>query len=265
VKLRMNGQPDSAGDSTSPDAGVGAKVAWAYAVSRELGRLDSGLTGVAGERVRVVTEGGLGVVVGDVDATTFGRTTSASFLDDLALTEKLGRAHHRVITCLAAREPVVPFRLGTIYPDDATIRLLLAGRQPELSRMLNYFRGLAEWGVKLYAEPPAGCADETATWERGASPAGPGAWRDHAETRARQIGAVLRVVAAQARVRPCPDPEVASSPARMLLNAAYLIRVGQVSGLAKTVQDLTTGYPGLRVEVTGPWPPYSFAGLPRTT
>jgi Gas vesicle synthesis protein GvpL/GvpF len=70
---------------------------------------------------------------------------------------------------------------------------------------------------------------------------------------------VLRVVAAQARLRRCPAPDPATNAASMLLNGAYLVRIGRVADFTKTVQGLAAGYPGLRVEVTGPWPPYSFA------
>src|SRR5260221_13620566 len=65
----------------------------------------------------------------------------------------VGLAHHKVIASTASAGPVVPLRLATTYPDDATIRMLLAARRAELTEMLQDFTGRQEGGVKLYVEP----------------------------------------------------------------------------------------------------------------
>jgi hypothetical protein len=45
-----------------------------------------------------------------------------------------------------------------------------------------------------------------------------------------------------------------------LLNAAYLLDASAVVTFTAAVAGLATAHPELRVELTGPWPPYSFAG-----
>src|SRR6266481_4362669 len=58
------------GDPADPAAGT---VVWVYAVTPDSGaQPQSGVTGVAGEPVRVVTEAGLAAVVGSVDLAVFG-------------------------------------------------------------------------------------------------------------------------------------------------------------------------------------------------
>ena len=46
----------------------------------------------------------------------------------------------------------------------------------------------------------------------------------------------------------------------MLLNAAYLLDASDGTSFTAAVAAEATAHPELRVELTGPWPPYSFAG-----
>jgi hypothetical protein len=48
----------------------------------------------------------------------------------------------------------------------------------------------------------------------------------------------------------------------MILNAAYLLDDERGDEFAAAVADLGREHPGVRLELTGPWPPYSFAGPP---
>jgi hypothetical protein len=45
----------------------------------------------------------------------------------------------------------------------------------------------------------------------------------------------------------------------MLLNAAYLLAADQATDFNAAVAAQATAHPELRIELTGPWPPYSFA------
>ena len=98
-------------------------------------------------------------MVGSVDAETFGDHARATLLSDLASIERIGRSHHEVIACMAFDGPVLPMRLATVYADDATVSALLARRSAEFTAMLESFRGMEEWGVKVYVTPAPGRAD----------------------------------------------------------------------------------------------------------
>jgi hypothetical protein len=98
------------------------EVVWVYAVTTGIDPAKlTGVTGVAGEPVRLVTERGLSAVVGSVSDSPFGESTLPSLLADLSAIEKAGRAHHRVISQVAGSGPVLPLRLATVYADDETI------------------------------------------------------------------------------------------------------------------------------------------------
>jgi hypothetical protein len=45
----------------------------------------------------------------------------------------------------------------------------------------------------------------------------------------------------------------------MILNGAYLVDLDESDGFAAAVRRLVAECPNMRIELTGPWPPYSFA------
>ena len=85
------------------------------------------------------------------------------------------------------------------------------------------------------------------------------AQRDAAAS-ARAVHAGLARHAAQARLHPPQAPALSGERTPMLLNAAYLLSQSEGTGFAEAVAAAAAAHPELRVELTGPWPPYSFAG-----
>ena len=246
----------SGGTAGSADGEDPSNVVWVYAVTTEVGTEQlSGVTGVAGELVRAVTEAGLSAVVGTVGDTSHGDRPLTRLLVGLTAIETAGRAHHQVIASLAGDNPVLPVRLATVYPDDETIRRQLAERRAELAVMVESFRGTQEWGVKVYADPYG-------------QPVGPGVPADlpsleplwlQAEACAEEIGQALSDVAVAARRRPSPDPRFGADSGWMVLNGAYLLEAERADEFAEIVASVIEEHAALRAEVTGPWPPYSFA------
>jgi hypothetical protein len=224
-------------------------VVWIYAVvADQAARRLAGLTGVAGEPVRAVTALGPSAIVGTVGEAT-GKPL-ASLLSGLAAIETAGRAHHDVIAHLAESGPVVPLRFATVYPDDATIRILLAQRHGELTRMLESFRDKQEWDVKIYVEPePDGGVDDSSR----RSPR----WTLAAE-RAERIARTLSAIAIKTQRRPASAP-LAGEPGRLVVDGAYLLDSGRAEEFASVVETTAAAHAALRAELNGPWPPYSFA------
>ena len=78
-----------------------------------------------------------------------------------------------------------------------------------------------------------------------------GAQAVHAELTAKAIGA---------RLHPPQSAQLSGVRQPMLLNAAYLLDPDGSVAFTAAVAGMATAHPELRVELTGPWPPYSFAG-----
>ncbi|AKG46350.1 gas vesicle protein [Streptomyces xiamenensis] len=237
------------------------------------------LSGVAGHTgggpVRLLTAGPLAVVAQNVPAADFAPETLPERLGDPAELERCARDHHAVITAVARTAPVVPFPLATLYLSDERAVAAVAERARGFVRVLDRLRHRTEWGVKVTAAPgaPAPAAPELA-----AAPADGRAYlarvrgrqqeREERQevawrTAERVYAAVRRTAVAARRLRP-QDPVLGGGGPRQLLNAALLLdhhRAAELRELAGTLAADPAIARHARIEVTGPWVPYSFARL----
>src|SRR5260370_8537742 len=89
-----------------PAGPAASEVVWVYAVTADLDADQiSGLTGVAGEPVRVVTEAGLGAVVGSVNDTVFGEYSLTRLLTNLTTLKIAVPPHPKLIPPPASPRP----------------------------------------------------------------------------------------------------------------------------------------------------------------
>ncbi|WP_406266527.1 GvpL/GvpF family gas vesicle protein [Nocardia sp. NBC_00881] len=256
--------------------GVGV---WLYAVTVDGGTADElgHVTGVAGEAVRVVIANGLAAVVGTVPLEVFGKEPLRRNLEDLTWLEATARAHDTVVSAVARRGPAVPLRLATVYLDDDRVLGLLDERRTDFQSALELVTDRTEWGVKAYGDRDAltaAVAEAKATSsDRGAGTAyllrrkaqlsaRETVERD-AATRADEIHAHLVRHAAGGRRQAATDPALSGRRDWMVLNGTYLVDDERADEFVSTVRELGKEYPGIRLELTGPWPPYSFAGVER--
>jgi hypothetical protein len=261
---------------------------WAYAVAEHIRPVRlAGLAGVGGGRVRAVAAAGLTAIAGDVPLSGFSEAALRRNLEDLAWLEATARAHHRVIEAVAGDGPVVPMRLATVYRDDASATAALAEFGGEFRAALDRTRAHKEWGIKAYAARPAepGGADgdpgpaDPGPADAGAGRASAGSGAAYLARRRQELSAHERArrdvvagaelvharlanLADQSRLHPPQSPRLTGRRAQMILNAAYLLPDERDGELATAVSELAGQHPELRIEITGPWPPYSFAGLP---
>jgi hypothetical protein len=278
----------------SADTGV-----WTYAITehRHLsgpgGAVDlSWLTGVGEAQVRTVTGSRLTVLVSDVSLAEYGEAALRENLENLDWLDRVAREHHCVIDAAARLFPLLPVRLATVYRGDAAVCAALADRGGQLLDALRRVGGRVEWGVKAYPAPEPNAAPEPEKAE-GASAArklvaaGTGADRDagpgsgaglaYLKRRRAQLTAVresrvaavnaaqavhadLTAKAAATRLHPPQSVQLSGVQRPMLLNAAYLLDADDSVTFTAAVAGQATAHPELRVELTGPWPPYSFAG-----
>jgi hypothetical protein len=196
-------------------------------------------------------------------------------LEDLDWLEATARAHHRVIDAVARQGPLVPMRLATVYSGDESLGAMLAARSADFRAALARITGRQEWGVKAYAarqSEPGGAGSGTEPTRPGGG-AGAAYLRRRRDELASQkdarretlasaeiIHAELSRHAAETRVHPPQAPQLTGSKAPMILNTAYLLDDERGEDFAAVVTALGEEHPGVRLELTGPWPPYSFAG-----
>ena len=255
---------------------------WVYAVAEAVpdGSLGE-LTGVSGGPVATVAAAGLTAVTEQVPLAEFSEAALQRNLEDLGWLEEKARAHHAVIDAVAQRQPLVPMRLATVYHGEAGVTGLLTGRSRDFRALLDRIRGRREWGVKAYAAQPAAAGDGLAGPAGAAKPsAGAGTAylnrrrhersaqeeaRQAAMTSTAEIHDTLAGLAMAFRLHPPQAPQLHGNKQPMLLNAACLLDDERAGEFAAVVRSLAADHPAVRLELTGPWPPYSFAELPELT
>jgi len=244
-----------------------------YAVTRGISpdRVD-GIVGLGGDRVRLVEHQGLAAVVGTVDLAEFGDDALPKNLEDLAWLERVARAHDAVIQQLADRAVTAPLRLATIVFDDSGVRERLETWHDGLVLALDRVEGRREWSVKAYSEPvqesQKGSTRSDST-ESGTSylkrrRTETAHREDAAQTAARvadEVHTRLASLVVASRRLPPQDPRLTGHEGTMTLNGAYLVDEARGDEVQSVVAKLAADFPGARLEVNGPWPPYSFATL----
>lgn len=260
---------------------TGASNVWLYAVV-EAGRPPpAGRTGVAGEALQLIggPGGGPGVVAvaGLVPRADFDEAPLQAHLEDAVWLERLARTHHQVIDELARGGPCLPMRLATLYHDEQGVTGMLRERREELVRALAAIAGRSEWGVKAYLPRTAAPASTASADGQIADDKRPGTayllrrkneneqrreGLRHAVDEAQEIHAWLAgSVASAAQRHPLQSAEASGRREPMVLNGAYLIADDQRADFESAVESLAARHPELHLEVTGPWPAYSFSGI----
>ncbi|AKS32461.1 GvpL/GvpF family gas vesicle protein [Mycolicibacterium goodii] len=229
------------------------------------------LVGVDDAQVRTVVEGPLAAIVASVDRGRFSEQSIRAHLEDLNWLERLARAHHEVVDRAAQAFSIAPVRMATVYLEDSGVRELLRERRDELAETLERVRGRSEWGVKGYAAPADTGAEPDSPQVPSDKPGTSYLMRRRTErTRAAQhrervaeaadkLHHELAGLAVDHRLYPPQDPRLTGRSDEMVLNAAYLVDDAGAARLAQRV-DAVNG-DELRLELTGPWAPYSFTSL----
>ncbi|HEU5030528.1 MAG TPA: GvpL/GvpF family gas vesicle protein [Spirillospora sp.] len=262
---------------TDPGAAAGDGLAvYLYGVARGLdpAALD-GAAGVGGAPVRTVPAGTLTALVSTVRLEEYGEAALRENLEDLAWLEATARAHHDVVDLAAHAAPTAPVRIATLYRDDARVAQVLAEQGEAFARALDRVTGRAEWGVKAYAHrealEPAGPPEPAPAPQAGAAGAGTAYLRRRQDERRRRADAGRKVseqaaaihdrlaeLAVAARHHPPQDPKLSGRAGVQILNVAYLLEEGDAPAFAEAARAAGERLPGIELEVTGPWPPYSF-------
>ncbi|MEV7659945.1 GvpL/GvpF family gas vesicle protein [Streptomyces anulatus] len=236
----------------------------------------SGLAGMpGGAAVRLLLSGPLTAVVQTVPAADFTDEVWQARLSDRQEIEAYARAHHDVVSAAAAHGPAVPLPLATLYHDDDRARRALDDEAHRFHSVLKRIAHHAEWGVKVYeSEAPAAPeeGEPVPAGRAGSEAPAPGAGlaylnrrrgvrkrREQALSVAESVDAELRALAAASR-RLRTHGVVPGGDGRVhVLNATYLVaeqRTAELAALVRALGERT----GTRIELTGPWVPYSFVG-----
>jgi hypothetical protein len=183
-----------------------------------------------GLEYRLVEFGALAAVVTDAD--------------DPPVAADVLRQHGRIVARLLRRSSIVPLPLGFDARDEEAVRGFLEGQRVPLLEALEYLDDGYELRLHLSARSAAHSEDQL-------------------RTVAHHVYEQLQHQARAARI-------LSEGGIDRLLSAAFLIPRGEWIRFVEQVSDWEGRYPGVRMDVTGPWAAWDFvhlmsAGLPATS
>lgn len=244
------------------------KARYLYAFVRTASVDVDGLHGVGDSgQVRLISHEDLSLVVSDVSLAAL-QLPEEELSEDGRLAE-MAMTHDSVIRAIFAQGPALPLRLATVVSDDEAAIQVLEGRYDEATLRLRELEGHREWGVRLRRESTQTTAPSAEADGAGARPSGTAylqrrrqALRAAEDARQQERGMSDDVFGTLGRLA-SESSRQPGAGADVILNAAYLVDTAQEDVFLATAerQAEVAASQGVRLELTGPWPPYTFAQL----
>ncbi len=95
---------------------------------------------------------GLYAVLSKVSADEFGEENMKKNLADLEWIKKEASTHEKVIETVMKNSCVIPFKFGTLFNTEESLKIMLKKHVGEFRDTLKYLDGKEEWGVKIYCD-----------------------------------------------------------------------------------------------------------------
>jgi hypothetical protein len=236
------------------------RVLYLYGITLDGEGTAPGIAGVdAVAAVEAVSCAGLVCWISRVDKTEFAEDLARN-MENLEWLAEVSVRHQHVVAAIATTRDILPTRFGTVFRSPASLSADVEKNKALLVRDLKRISGCEEWGVKVFASP----AQPQAT-ARGKS------GRDYLQAKAAALrseeprtgdGEVQRLLRALEgiAVQSAPGTGAVSRGQRGLhWQGSLLVKRTQRAKLQQLMVRFSQEWEGeRRIELSGPWPPYSF-------
>lgn len=164
------------------------------------------------------------------------------------------KKHDRVVkqlarSCLA----VLPFRFGSVVADRAALSALLEPISAVIAGALEQVHDATQFTLRVYGK--AAPKTKAKTGE------GPGTRFMNERLRAHRVPEIANVTAATKDFVRASRAQRHDRPP-LLASVYHLVARGDVRRYKAALSASSSALSGVRVEATGPWPPYAFAEMP---
>jgi hypothetical protein len=235
--------------------GAGAKAAKKPA--RAAAKIGSaGIDGV--HAVRPLACGEFICWVCEVDQSSFAQAVERN-MENLEWLALHGVRHQQVVGEVAAQMAIVPARFGTVFSGEPALLKDVQGRESALNKVFARVAGGDEWGVKVFAERPAAAVavTEARSGKEYLQQKAAGLQKRPARSdqELRELAEALGKIATDS----APSGKVSGAQPNLLWQATFLVPRARRKQWDQALQKFVERWEGQRrIEVNGPWPPYSF-------
>lgn len=197
--------------------------------------------------------------VSAVDQIAFSQELEKN-LENLEWLAVHGIRHQEVVGEIAQKETIVPARFGTLFSSQAALLKDVEARKSALKKVFNRIADSDEWGVKVLVEDQPAKPVSTSAASSG---------REYLQQKAARIkkkperddGDLEQLASALEKVATdsAPTGRVSGAQPGLLWQATFLVPRTRRRQWERVLEDFVKQWEGKRrIEVTGPWPPYSF-------
>ena len=234
--------------------------------------------------LRTIFLDGFYVIVKDVSVDDFSEESFKRHLSDLMWLEANARDHIEVITGIMKNSSVIPFKFGTIFQEEDSLKNFIKDYFDSLTENFEYVGGKEEWAIKIYCDRKVlsnqidELSEEAATLERQIMSSSPGKAyllkrkkNDLIEFEMNRICKIygqryfdeFNNLSESISLNNLLPKEITGREDTMILNATFLVKTKNVvdfKGVAEIFEkkDRNSGF---NLEFTGPWPPFSFISI----
>ena len=225
---------------------------YAYCLVEDVDGLDVSVRGIGDAPVSMLKIDEFGIVISEGES--FPLTQRESVM-----------AHAAVVRSFLDQTTSLPFRFGTVLTEQQ-LRHYVVTYKPALKKNLAHVRGCVEMDLKILWQQAKPDADQHPENEK----QGPGT--AFLEEKRRELLGDERHSAQKKEVSNLlreplgvliRDEKIALRPSKTTVLAAvfHLVDRENIQKYQKNVQEIRNNRPDLKIRMSGPWPPYSFANI----
>jgi len=219
-----------------------------------------------------------------VDANEFSEENFKNNLSNIQWLEINAREHIRVISEIMGLVTVIPFNFGTIYQSEANLQKFILDYEDSLMENFIHLKGKEEWAVKMYANTDVlkvridELSEKAASLEREIVASSPGKafllTRKKTELIENEIDQLCKLngqkyydefkhLSIATSLNNLLPKEYTERGDTMILNANFLVSQDKSAEFVKQVDTMSkeSDNSGFVIEVTGPWPTFSFISI----
>ena len=224
------------------------------------------------------------VIVKFVSKSEFSEENFKKNLSDIQWVELNAREHIMVISMIMESGTVIPFKFGTIYNSEASLKKFISDYSDSLIENFDNLAGKEEWSVKIYCDRKVLCeridelSEEAASLEKQIMASSPGKAfllkkkkteliENEMDRLCKKYGQEyydeFKILSEATYLNNLLPKDIVGREDSMILNASFLISKNKLAEFKNTVDVLKKkdGNSGFFIESTGPWPPYNFVDI----
>ncbi len=224
------------------------------------------------------------VIIKYVSETEFSEENLKKNIGDLKWLEENARDHIRVISMIMEHSTVIPFNFGTIYQSENNLKKFIDDYSDSLTEHLIHLEWKEEWAVKIYCDRKVlnkqidELSEEAAALEMQIMASSPGKAfllkrkktdliENEMDRLCKNYGQdcfnECRNLSESTRLNNLLPKEFTGREDTMILNATLLVRKDRTIEFISVIRGLKNKYSdhGFDIEITGPWPPFSFISM----